>query len=78
MAKTKVGSKRSRPKSSYGPLAATILEKWGGAAEDIALDRIVSEFGDVKRYDIVAALKELEKAKAGEFLVGQGGRRSGR
>ena len=75
MATRKTGSKRAAPKASYGPLAAKILEKWRGAGGESVLDRIVSELGDVPRYDVVAALKELQKAGAGEFLVGRGGQK---
>lgn len=43
---------------------------------DIALDRLSAELGDVQRYDIVAALKALEKAGKGTFEVGRAGRKA--
>lgn len=77
MATRKAASKRSQPGTAgYGALAGKIVERWREVGEEVALDRVVSEFGDVPRYDVVAALKQLEKAGAGEFVAGHGGRKS--
>jgi hypothetical protein len=57
-------------------LARRIAARWGGAGGEVALDRLASELGDEQRYDIVASLKELEKAGAGTFEVGRAGRKA--
>ncbi|HTU63433.1 MAG TPA: hypothetical protein VMF89_33455, partial [Polyangiales bacterium] len=62
--------------NSRNPLAATIESRWRRRGEVLSIERIASELGEVARYDIVAALKELEKAGAGEFFVGHAGRKS--
>jgi hypothetical protein len=37
---------------------------------------VISELQDVQRYDIVAALRELERAGAGAFVVGRAGHKA--
>ncbi|MET0386601.1 MAG: hypothetical protein ABW321_11610 [Polyangiales bacterium] len=69
-------SKQPKQARSGSDLSAQIVERWGDAGGDVPLDRLISELGDVQRYDIVAALKELERAGAGEFLVGRAGRKA--
>lgn len=75
---TRMVRPKSKPKQarSGSALSAQIVERWGDAGGDVPLDRLISELGDVQRYDIVAALKELERAGAGEFLVGRAGRKA--
>jgi hypothetical protein len=76
MGRKKAISKRLQPAPVRSALASKIAGKWAGGRDSVALDRMVSELGDVPRYDIVAALKELEKTGAGEFVVGHAGRKS--
>jgi len=54
-------------------LAMKIVERWGKNGGEVTVDRLSSELGQVQRYDIVAALKELERTGAGEFFVGRAG-----
>ena len=68
--------KRSRVVLGQGTLASRIFEKWARAGEDVPLERLESELPDERRYDIVAALRALEKNGAGEFVVGRKGTRS--
>lgn len=57
-----------------GPLAAQILERALPGGE-VTIDRLEAELGaEARRYDIVAALKVLERAGAGRFIVGRRGR----
>lgn len=67
---------KPKPGARHSALAARIVERWGDAGGDISLDRLASELGDSPRYDIVAALKELERAGSGEFSVGNAGRKA--
>jgi hypothetical protein len=53
-----------------------MLSRWGVARETLPLERLESMLHDQRRYDIVAALKELEKAKLGELSVGRKGHKS--
>lgn len=68
--------KKQAKSMAEGTLATRLAARWSGTGEEIALDRLVSEHGDQQRYDIVAALKELEKAGAGTFEVGRAGRKA--
>lgn len=74
--KKKKASPRAAVSASKNPLTATIESRWRRTGETLSIERIASELGDVPRYDIVAALKELEKAGAGEFFVGHAGLKS--
>jgi hypothetical protein len=69
-------TKQSKGEARRSPLATRIVDRWGAAGGDVALDRLISELGDVQRYDIVASLKELERAGAGEFVAGRGGQKA--
>lgn len=64
-------AKKAGGGSPHSDLASRIAERWRNAGE-VELDRLLSELGDVERYDLVAALKELEKSGVGEFIVGRG------
>jgi hypothetical protein len=70
------GKKRAKSAPALSALAAHILSRWGAAREELPLERLESELDDRRRYDIVAALKELEKAKLGELSVGRKGHKS--
>jgi hypothetical protein len=72
----RAGGKPTRELPAEGSLARRIRQKWGGLREELPLDRLEAELGDSRRYDIVAALKELEKAGLGEFSVGHKGQRA--
>jgi hypothetical protein len=74
--KKKKSSVRAPAARDKNPLAAEIAGRWGRAGETTSIERIASELDDVPRYDIVAALKQLEKAGQGEFSVGHGGHRA--
>ncbi len=63
-------------KVALSPLAKRILAQRRGAQTEIGLERLEAELGDVSRYDLVASLKELEKAAAGRFVVGRKGHKS--
>jgi len=56
--------------------AARIVERWARPGVEVPLDRIESELDGVARYDVVAALKELEKSGVGKFVVGRKGAKS--
>jgi hypothetical protein len=58
------------------PLAARIVQRRDAAHPEVPLERLEAELGDASRYDIVACLKQLEKAGVGEFVVGRKGRKS--
>lgn len=68
--------KRSRVVISQGTLASKIFERWARPGDEMPLERLESELPDERRYDIVAALRALEKGGAGEFTVGKKGSRS--
>jgi len=72
----KISAKPARELPKVGPLAARIRQRWSKAGEELPLERLAAELGDSPRYDIVAALKELEKAGLGEFSVGRKGHRA--
>ncbi len=77
VAKKKKGALRPTTPLSNS-LAARIAARFRKAGESLSLERLVAELDDesVARYDIVAALKELEKAGEGEFSVGQAGKKA--
>jgi hypothetical protein len=68
--------KRSEAATPRSPVAVRIRERWGTSGSEVPLDRIESELDGVARYDVVAALKELEKAGRGQFVVGRKGKKS--
>lgn len=68
--------KRANAAPSLGGLAARILSRWGSLKDGLPLERLESELDDQRRYDIVAALKELEKSKLGELSVGRKGHKT--
>ncbi|MEY4577842.1 MAG: hypothetical protein RL701_2545 [Pseudomonadota bacterium] len=63
-----------KAKSPRSALASQIAERFRGG--EVSLDQLISELGDVQRYDIVAALKELERSGAGTFTAGRSGQRA--
>ena len=67
------GKKRNRAVPATGKLAAQIQQRWGGAREELALDQLEAELDGSPRYDIVAALKQLEKAGEGQLQLGRKG-----
>jgi hypothetical protein len=67
--------RRSEP-SSRGPLAKRIVAQRATGSVEASLERLEADFADASRYDIVASLKELEKAGVGQFVVGRKGQRS--
>lgn len=67
------GKRRNRAAPAAGKLAAQIQQRWGGAREELALDRLEAELEGSPRYDIVAALKQLEEAGQGELQLGRKG-----
>jgi hypothetical protein len=69
------GAKRSAPVAKQGPLAAQILARFGAAGDEVTVERLESELVERERYDIVAALQELQKAGAGAWV---GGRKGGK
>jgi hypothetical protein len=70
------GKKRANAAPSLGGLAARILSRWGSLKDGLPLERLESELDDQRRYDIVAALKELEKANLGELSAGRRGHKT--
>lgn len=68
--------KRKEPAASHNPLAERILGQRAAADVEISLERLEAELMDASRYDIVASLKELEKAGEGQFIAGRKGQRS--
>lgn len=58
------------------PLAERILAQRDAGGAEVSLERLEADFADASRYEIVAALKELEKAGRGQFVVGRKGQRS--
>ncbi|MET0410818.1 MAG: hypothetical protein ABW217_05960 [Polyangiaceae bacterium] len=70
------GKKRANAAPSLGGLAARILSRWGSLKDGLPLERLESELDDQRRYDIVAALKELEKAQLGELSAGRRGHKT--
>jgi hypothetical protein len=69
------GAKRRAPVAKQGPLAAQILARFGVAGDEVTVERLESELVELERYDIVAALQELQKAGAGAWV---GGRKGGK
>ncbi|MEO8178345.1 MAG: hypothetical protein ABI895_05880 [Deltaproteobacteria bacterium] len=67
------GKKRIKSSADTGTLAAQIRQRWGGEGEELELERLEAELDGKGSYDIVAALKELEKAGLGELQVGRKG-----
>lgn len=74
--RTKNAAPRSAQVRSKNPLAAQIVQRFKRAGESSTLERMLAELGEVARYDIVAALKELEKAGEGQFSVGHAGKKT--
>jgi len=72
----KIGAKPARELTKVGHLAARIRRRWGKAGEELPLERLAAELGDSPRYDIMAALKELEKAGLGALSVSKKGHRA--
>ncbi|MEY2936197.1 MAG: hypothetical protein RL033_6946, partial [Pseudomonadota bacterium] len=68
-------AKRRAPVAKQGPLAAQILARFGAADDAVTVERLESELVELERYDIVAALQELQKAGAGAWV---GGRKGGK
>lgn len=68
--------KRRAESKSQSPLAARILAQREPGRAELSLERLEAELGDASRYEIVASLKELEKAGSGQFVVGRKGQRS--
>jgi hypothetical protein len=58
------------------PLAEQILKRRDGKSAAVSLARLEAELADANRYDIVASLKELEKAGWGRFIAGRSGQKS--
>jgi hypothetical protein len=58
------------------PLARRILEQREGVDAEVSLERLEAALIDESRYDIVASLKELEKAGQGQFIAGRKGQKS--
>jgi len=67
--------RRVEPKSESALAARIVAQREPGRAE-VSLERLEAEFSDASRYEIVASLKELEKAGNGQFVVGRKGQRS--
>jgi hypothetical protein len=57
-------------------LGNRIEERWGKEKISLSTDRIVSELGDVPRYEVVLALKDLERKGKGTFSVGRTGQKA--
>jgi hypothetical protein len=70
------GKKRANAAPSLSGLAERILSRWGSLKDGLPLERLESELDDQRRYDIVAALKELEKAQLGELSAGRRGHKT--
>jgi hypothetical protein len=68
--------KRRVESKSQSPLAERILAQREPGRAEVSLERLEAEFDDASRYEIVASLKELEKAGSGQFVVGRKGQRS--
>jgi hypothetical protein len=68
--------KRRTGAPARGPLAERILAQREVGGAEVSLERLEADFADASRYDIVASLKELEKAGRGQFVVGRKGQRS--
>lgn len=72
--------KRKRRKGTATPeielLAARIVERWRALRLPLTIERIASEFSDVSRYDIVAALRALENAGRGTLNPIRAGQKS--
>lgn len=67
------GKKRNRAAPGAGKLAAQIQQRWGGVREELPLAQLEAELEGSPRYDIVAALKQLEEAGQGELQLGRKG-----
>jgi hypothetical protein len=70
------GKKRQPGGAVRSPLAGRILQQRGRGEAEVSLERLEADLADVSRYDLVASLKELEKAGKGQFLVGRKGKKS--
>lgn len=70
-----MGAKRRSSVIDQNPLAAEILSRFGTSGE-VTVERIESELVERERYDIVAALRELQKAGAGAWVEGRRGSKS--
>lgn len=70
-----MGAKRRSDVIEQNPLAAEILSRFGTSGE-VTVERIESELVERERYDIVAALRELQKAGAGAWVEGRRGSKS--
>jgi hypothetical protein len=68
--------KRLDPTVTRNPLAEQILKRRDGKSVELSLERLEAELADASRYDIVASLKELEKAGWGRFIAGRSGRKA--
>src|SRR5690349_7591566 len=68
--------KRRVESKTESPLAARIVAQREPGRAEVSLERLEADFGDASRYEIVASLKELEKAGGGQFVVGRKGQRS--
>src|ERR1044071_4447751 len=69
------GKKRLVTVAGGNALAAPIVEHAGRTGE-VEVDLLEAELGGAARFDVVAALKELEDAGAGTFIVGRRGKKS--
>lgn len=69
-------SQRATPPAPKDGLAQRIESRWSPTGEALSLERIVSELGDVQRYDVVAALRQLERDGKGEFSAARGGQKA--
>lgn len=70
------GAKRRTPVVKQTPLAAQILARFGAASAEVTVERLESELSERERYDIVAALQELQRAGAGAWVGGRKGAKS--
>lgn len=68
--------KRTEPAAPRNLLTRRILAQRAEADAEISLERLEAALVDTRRYDVVAALKELEKAGHGRFIAGRKGQRS--
>ena len=70
------GKKRKPGSAARSPIAGRILQVRARGESEVSLERLEADLADVSRYDLVASLKELEKAGKGQFLVGRKGKKS--
>jgi len=73
---SKISAKSARELPKRSRLAARIQRRWSKAGEELPLERLAAELGDSPRAELVAALKELEKAGLGQLSVGRDGHRA--